>query len=380
MKKVIKTVAINIAMGVIGGAVMAGVFIGLRNFGLGFIYREDLDPVVEFLLLMGSVFLAMILHTIIHELGHVVFGKLTGYEFLSYRIFSFSLQKTKQGYEIKRLSIPGTAGQALMKPPALVDGKMPYVWYNLGGVLFNLLLIIVSFGINVLCDHYVVRFIFTMSIGMGLFMGIINIFPYSEKGMTDGCNLLKLHRYPEKIKYLHLQLEMVADLADGKCWEEFEIPEDLFDIEENEIDSFTFIPYLCGINKAYAEKDFKKAGEYIDVLYRNKKQLNKVHQYIFAAEKTFLELIGENRKEIVDEAYTDEVKKFMKALKHEVSSWRVQMAYAYFYKHDSKKAMEFYEKGMAAVKNAPYKGDAMMEVSILTYVKERIEQQREEAV
>lgn len=53
---------------------------------------------------------------IIHEAGHLVFGLLSGYEFVSFRIGSITLAKYDNKYCFKRFHIAGTGGQCLMMP------------------------------------------------------------------------------------------------------------------------------------------------------------------------------------------------------------------------------------------------------------------------
>src|SRR5699024_8670727 len=65
---------------------------------------------------------------------------LSGYGFASYRIGSLMWIKQDGKVRFKRFSIAGTGGQCLMTPPELTEEGMPYVLYNLGGVLMNLIL------------------------------------------------------------------------------------------------------------------------------------------------------------------------------------------------------------------------------------------------
>ena len=50
----------------------------------------------------------MYLQLIIHELGHLIFGLLSGYKFSSFRIFNFMLIKEDGKFKIKNLSFPET--------------------------------------------------------------------------------------------------------------------------------------------------------------------------------------------------------------------------------------------------------------------------------
>ena len=77
-------------------------------------------------------FVAMILQTIIHEGGHLIFGLLSGYHFGSFRVFNLIWIKEDGAIRLRRLSITGTAGQCLMVPPEPVDGKFPVVLCSTG--------------------------------------------------------------------------------------------------------------------------------------------------------------------------------------------------------------------------------------------------------
>ena len=88
--------------------------------------------------IMIMMYLIVFVHIIIHELGHLVFGLLTGYQFASFRIGSLMFVKKQEKIKVKKFSLMGTGGQCLMMPPKMENGSMPYRLYNLGGVIFNL--------------------------------------------------------------------------------------------------------------------------------------------------------------------------------------------------------------------------------------------------
>lgn len=62
--------------------------------------------------------LAVILQILIHEGGHLIFGLISGYGFVSFRVGSLMLLKGENGrLSFKRYFLAGTAGQCLMSPP-----------------------------------------------------------------------------------------------------------------------------------------------------------------------------------------------------------------------------------------------------------------------
>ncbi len=103
-----------------------------------------------FALTLFSLYAAMLLQVIIHEAGHLVFGLLTGYRFLSFRVFSLMLVREEEKLRFRRYSLAGTGGQCLMIPPELRDGTMPVLLYNFGGAILNLVAAALFFALSLL--------------------------------------------------------------------------------------------------------------------------------------------------------------------------------------------------------------------------------------
>ena len=111
----------------------------LRFIEAAQLWRRPGRMLAWFLLLVGVMYLGMVVEIAVHEAGHLVFGLLTGYRFCSYRIFSFMWMKEGDRVVFRRFSIAGTGGQCLLSPPEPDErGRIPFVLYNLGGVIFNL--------------------------------------------------------------------------------------------------------------------------------------------------------------------------------------------------------------------------------------------------
>ena len=120
---------IYIAVGLVVGLILA-------NFGGRTIQQRGVLALIPLVLILV---VAYFLQIIIHELGHLIFGLMTGYRFKSFRIGSLMLIRNADGkLSFKRLSIAGTAGQCLMGPPDIENGKIMHILYNFGGVIANL--------------------------------------------------------------------------------------------------------------------------------------------------------------------------------------------------------------------------------------------------
>ena len=106
----------------IGG--FCGYFIGRDMVGAAWAERPMGENILRAATLFLSIYIGVILQTIIHEAGHLVFGLLSGYRFSSFRVFSFMWVKEKGRVKLCRYSLAGTGGQCIMCPPDMKDGKI----------------------------------------------------------------------------------------------------------------------------------------------------------------------------------------------------------------------------------------------------------------
>ncbi len=163
-----------------------------------------------------SFLLSIVLHVLIHEGGHLIAGLLTGYRFVSFRIFNYTLLKESGKLRIKRFKIAGTGGQCLLVPPQKPVEQINTLWYNAGGFLANLLL---SGGI--LCGFFFIEgalaktFIFIFAL-TGIFFALLNGIPFKVGGMpNDGYNLRMLSHNLESKKAMCTQLRVNALVQEG---------------------------------------------------------------------------------------------------------------------------------------------------------------------
>ncbi len=178
------------------------------------------DAFLKLFVFATSLFLLVWVHylsILLHEGGHLVAGLLTGYGFSSFRIGNHMIVKEGGRLRFRRLSLLGTGGQCLLTPPPLVDGKCPYILYNLGGSLLNLLSAALFFGLSYLCPHLpVLRMLLLLAALIGLVFALTNGLPL-RTGMVnnDGRNTLEMRRNPRALYAFWLQLAISAQTAEG---------------------------------------------------------------------------------------------------------------------------------------------------------------------
>ena len=179
----------------------------------------------------ASVLVLSLVAIIVHEAGHLVFGLLTGYRFLSFRIFSMVFFKQDGKLVRKKLHIPGTAGQCLMLPPDWEEGKpYPYALYNLGGGLANLIFSVLFLPLLLFRNTYVTIAVIT-NLVFGIYFALTNLIPLSKPIFNDGKNGKCCKTIPGCLRSWYVNLMIVAELYRGKEYDEFS--EDLFRIDDD---------------------------------------------------------------------------------------------------------------------------------------------------
>lgn len=242
-------------------------------------------------LLILFVIIAIVAQIAIHEVGHLAAGLLSGYQFLSYRIFNLLWQKTNEKLSFSFFSISGTLGQCLMIPPKPVDGKVPYLLYHLGGGLANIFSALVFYLLSFMSDNSMI-FLDCLSL-FGLFFAITNLIPFSDSVANDGANILAISKNPKASLYIANTLAVHALLAQGKRYSE--IPDDYFLLpEKEELDNHiafgALAPYL---SRLIEQGDYQSVVNYLENLDLNSPTILPIYQAIFKALLIYCQLILE---------------------------------------------------------------------------------------
>lgn len=194
--------------------------------------KFSLQDVLEIAWMLIAVLIAFILNVVLHEGGHLVAGLLTGYRFVSFRFLNSTLIRRDGRLQWRNFELAGTGGQCLMAPPDRPLEQIDTRWYNAGGVLANILIVVISalllwaFDLPDWLDELLV-----MMIILGLFIGLGNGIPLKMGGVAnDGLNLLQLEKdIPGKQCFCNI-LEMNARNQEGEPYQN--MPEHLFNLPE----------------------------------------------------------------------------------------------------------------------------------------------------
>ena len=312
-------------------------------------------------------YLTVMIHIVLHEAGHLIFGLMSGYQFSSFRIGSHMLMKENGKLVHRKIKIAGTGGQCLMIPPEMVDGKFPVVLYNLGGAIINLVVTALMIPVFMAIDKSsVFALFFFIFIAMGAITGLSNGIPMRTNTIdNDGYNAISLGKSKEAMRAFWIQMKTNEQLTKGIRTKD--MPEEWFEVPSDEAMKNSMVATI-GVYAASRLMDqhrFEEAGKLIDHLLEIETGMVALHRNLLICDQIYLELIGQNRSDRVEALYTKELKKFMKAMKTFPSVIRLEYAYRLLAEHDSESAA----KSMAAFERVaatyPYPNDINTERELM---------------
>ena len=336
------------------------------------LFDKEVPVVLELLFILFFTYLTFYIQIIIHEAGHLVFGLLSKYEFVSFRIGSLTLIKEDNKFKFKKFSLAGTGGQCLLSPPDFNDGKYPYVLYNLGGVLFNIFAMLLFLLIILLFKPKGIIYTFSiMMILTGFLTAILNGIPFkSELVSNDGYNALNLSKDKDALKAFWSTLKINALTQKGIRLKDLD--EDYFKLSDDADlkNNITTSVYGMKENRYMDKHDFINAREIIDLLLSDKCDLNGINKNLLILDRLYIDII--EKKEInIDEIIDKGMKAFMKSMKNFPSIIRTQYLLG-LYNHDKEKENEALERFKKIEKTYPNIADLVSEKELMEYAKENI--------
>lgn len=359
---------------------LIGIFsdILLKDFFDAHISSDNrLLAIISFCVLVLVVIAGYLIHIIIHEVGHLIFGLMTGYSFVSFRIASFTIIKEQGKLKYKRFNIPGTAGQCLMMPPALKNGKYPFVIYNYGGVIMNLIvsLLQITLAIFIPSIAFPIDAVLVITAAGGILAALNNGIPMKLSGVpNDAHNVFSMLRNEEAKKSFYDVLKVNGLLTLGERIKD--IPFETFSLEK---ESDLCNPLNTGVKlMEYSwnldNMDLESGKQCIDSFIPYIDKIPLLFKNEVNCERIFLELIGSCHKAFIDELYHKKLKRYVQASKFAMSKKRFLMAYEGFYNGNRNKALEHYETAKKLAQKYPIKGEADTELMIMEWIKGKLDE------
>ena len=361
------SVIIFVLIGIVCGMLMARYMDGVITAS-----STVRDDVTALIVLFLGMYLSFLLQLVVHEVGHLIFGLLSGYRFTSFRIGSFMWIREEDKLRVRRLSIAGTGGQCLMAPPEMVDGKLHVVLYNLGGCIMNFGIAVIFFVLSFVSAPLAAVF-FSMAGVIGLAFAIINGIPL-RLGVVDndGYNAFSLKKNPEALRGFWVQMKANEMTAKGVRIKD--MPEEWFALPSTEQMKNSMIAPLgvFACNRLMDEHRFHEADSLIGKLLHTDCGIVGLHRGMLLCDRIYCELMGENRPEVLKKYLTKEQKKFMRSMKSFPAVIRTQYVYTVLAQNDLEEGERILSRFEKCAETYPYPSDIQSERKLLQITKSRI--------
>ena len=345
--------------GIIGTiiALIGGACIGF--FGAGWIDSMTGGDDKLFFIYLGVMMLGMILaffvQIVLHEGGHLIFGLLSGYRFVSFNVMGFIWQKDENGkLRVGRMQIAGAGGQCLMAPPAYNGGNFPFTLYNLGGVLVNLITAVIFALLAWVIPVAWVRILLMLLAVVGVVSAIINGLPIPVAAIqNDSKNLICIRRDEIARRAFWVQMSIGAELARGTRIKD--MPADWFapmpeEAMDNPIVSATAV---MNTSRLMDMLDFAGAEKEIRRLLAREKGILGLYRMTMSCDGALCELVAGRPGSLTEALSTKENQQLMKAMKTHPAILRTQYALALLKDKDADKAEKLLAEFETAAKNHP---------------------------
>lgn len=143
------------------------------------------------LIVFGVFCILLPVNVLVHELGHLLFGWVSGLKFISLSIACFQIT----GKGIHYIGNRGFAGETQMLPKTEKRVRSKMACFSLGGAVFNLVFGAVFVTLFFVVPIHPVLFFFELFAPFNLFEGIVALLPAElDAGRTDGkvlCDIVR---------------------------------------------------------------------------------------------------------------------------------------------------------------------------------------------
>lgn len=297
------------------------------------------------LIAVGVFFVSLFIVLTAHEAGHLVAGLLSGYKFVSFRIFNYTIARVDGKLRIKRFGVAGTGGQCLLAPPEKDAREIPVAWYNAGGLIANVILLAVSLPLAFIPGiHPLLRMCLFIISFTDAFILLVNGIPMRVNGLTnDGYDIIHLRKNMRNKESMFLQLRANAMIQSGVRPKD--MPPEWFETEEISDWKNPFEVYraLMVGSRLTDEMRFEDAYAKHEEIYSHKEEMINLYTNEVACELAFLALATgrtDRAAELLDKKLMAYIEAYSKMMS---SKQRLLCAIAFYRDKDPEKALAIYK-------------------------------------
>lgn len=324
---------------------------------------------LEKLLYAFSIILAFVitfeLCIVIHELGHLIMGKLSGYRLVCFRIASLMMSFDHGKLKISKLNIPGTGGQCVMMPPESgTPEKVPAVLYHAGGGMFNLLSALIALPPLFYSGNTDLRVFCLMMISCSLALALLNLFPAKTNIPNDGYNCkLILENVNDRIAiYNILSIQGREELSPS------EIPQRFYTYSEE--GEYSRVMKLMNGYRMLDEENFIEAERFFNEAALDDDLAIPYYRMQALSELLFCRIMNQTPSKEIEAVYDEELQQYLsRSSRTSCASARTLYTYVRYAENDLKSAERLYERARKVISESPFEGERKMENKLMEIIK-----------
>lgn len=250
-------------------------------------------------IIVGIIFLPIVV--IIHQLGHLLFGKLSGYQFVSLKLFLFQWARNQEGkIKFTKTNLHfGISAQCLMSPTK-EEKDFRFILYNLGGSLANIITGIIFILPLFFIGQTFARWLFIGG-AVSIFMALANLIPMASGGFpNNGRNVKEAKKSEDAKNGLYRTLKANGEMALGKPLSDYD--EDFFKFNDDvDVNNFLVAQTIL-LHAAYLEEKEDYTGSYEKLLLIEDAKVPSFYKSQILLALLFNELVYQSNDEVLERA------------------------------------------------------------------------------
>lgn len=314
--------------------------------------------------------LSIYINMINHELGHMIFGCLSGYEIMSIRFGNKIFVRQPDGTFIKKnFSIPGTGGQCLMRIKKYTDKEHYHIfWYHAGGGISNIIFGAVHLLLCFVFADIPVLNAYSFSVAVFAFIfAIINLVPFPGL-QNDGRNIAELMKNSHHCRLCSFNsLEIYSEIIDGKRLKDMD--DSLFEFDSEGISNpLIFSIAVINIERLMDKGDFDGAKILALKIQKESECTDENCKNLLKANLLFLELISDRDETAIKAMYDKKLAKYFAAISENPGTNRIEYAYNLLFLKNEQEAQKHLKKFEKNVLKYPFECEIEYEREMIAYV------------
>ncbi len=232
----------------------------------------------------------------------------------------------------------------------------------------NVVISIVSAILYFVMEDSVMKMGMMIAAAMGIIIAVSNAVHISGGNLlNDGCRLKSIKESSKAKKVFVMQTKITKALLEGKRLKD--MPNEWFDFSVNShVKNQMIIGHeVTSCRRLMEQMEFSTASNRIRWLLEKQDFLSMIHRRTLICDMIYLELVLQNREEVLMELLTEQQIKFMQQNKKSLPVIRTRYAYALIAKRDKEEAERYKKQFEKLIPVYPHKGEVECERSLMEF-------------